>query len=534
MAVFILISSVVLMTAALTILLVLYFGALKSLARFEGIASAEDHVAACQQQAMAATQQYQSLMAQGGALHDQLTAQKAKVVQYQQLLGNLNTAADLQQRIERDTGRMQQLATNIGKLERVSQIDGYLKSQEAQITQKAAELAAFQPAIGAARSAAEIHAQVEYYQNFLAVLKADVEAVEETRSLHEFAFYRPHYDFNSSDEYENRLEWVHKQQKKLLTGKEACVCKTDWTVDGSKSQGQKMVTQQIKLMLRAFNGECDAAVGKVRFNNMVTIENRIARAYEQINKLGETKRIHIEPSYYQLKIDELRLAYEYQLKKEEEREEQRAIREQMKEEEKVEREIEKACEAADREEALKAQALEQARAELSLREGAQAAKLESLVLRLENELQEAIDRKAKAIARAQLTRSGHVYILSNVGTFGEGVHKIGMSRRLEPLERVNELGGASVPFPFDVHAMIYCEDAPALEATLHRHFAQRRVNLVNLRREFFHVTLDEVRAAVAQYHGHITFVTIPEAAQYQQTLALRKQSQEAAPALQIA
>jgi hypothetical protein len=126
--------------------------------------------------------------------------------------------------------------------------------------------------------------------------------------------------------------------------------------------------------------------------------------------------------------------------------------------------------------------LEQARKELAALEGQNTLKMQELVAKLENELQEALDRKAKAIARAQLTRSGHVYVLSNIGTFGDGVYKIGLTRRLEPLERVKELGGASVPFPFDVHAMIYSEDAPSLENELHKRFASRRVNMVNLRR----------------------------------------------------
>ena len=110
----------------------------------------------------------------------------------------------------------------------------------------------------------------------------------------------------------------------------------------------------------------------------------------------------------------------------------------------------------------------------------------------------------------------------------------GMTRRLEPLERVKELGGAPVPFPFDVHAMIYSEDAPALEHRLHQSFASRRVNLVNLRREFFKVSLDEIRAAVAECFGHVTFVTVPQAAEYRQTLALFKQQEKNSPALQIA
>ena len=154
--------------------------------------------------------------------------------------------------------------------------------------------------------------------------------------------------------------------------------------------------------------------------------------------------------------------------------------------------------------------------------------------KLENELNEALDRKAKAIARAQLTRSGHVYILSNIGTLGENVYKIGLTRRLDPLERVRELGGASVPFPFDVHAVIYCEDAPKLENTLHKHFAARRVNMVNLRREFFRVSLDEICAAVGEHFRHVSFVTIPEAKQYRQTIAKRKEAETNPTALQIA
>ena len=144
--------------------------------------------------------------------------------------------------------------------------------------------------------------------------------------------------------------------------------------------------------------------------------------------------------------------------------------------------------------------------------------------KLELELKEAIDRKSKAIARAQLTRSGHVYVLSNIGTMGKGVFKIGMTRRLEPLERVKELGDASVPFPFDVHAIIYSEDAPALENALHKKFDERRVNLVNLRREYFQVSLKEIQDAVAELHGLVTFKLDPDAEQFRETLALRKES----------
>src|SRR5207247_8299071 len=137
---------------------------------------------------------------------------------------------------------------------------------------------------------------------------------------------------------------------------------------------------------------------------------------------------------------------------------------------------------------------------------AQHEKLAALVTKLETQLKEAIDRKAKAIARAQLTKSGHVYVLSNVGSFGDGIYKIGLTRRLDPYDRVDELGDASVPFGFDVHAIIYSPDAPALEHALHQEFARRRVNLVNNRKEYFRVSLEEIRAAVETHHGLVSFV----------------------------
>jgi multidrug efflux pump subunit AcrA (membrane-fusion protein) len=211
----------------------------------------------------------------------------------------------------------------------------------------------------------------------------------------------------------------------------------------------------------------------------------------------------------------------------EEKEEQKRIKEQMKEEIRARDEIEKAQAEAEKEEAQYEKALAKARTELEVAQGAnaitsakQTEKLEALVTRLENELKETLDRKAKAIARAQLTRSGHVYVLSNLGSFGEGIYKIGMTRRFEPLERVDELGDASVPFPFDVHAIIYSEDAPSLETALHREFATRKVNMVNARKEYFRVSLDEIRAAVEKHHGLVTFVLTPEAEEWRKTRAM--------------
>jgi len=280
-----------------------------------------------------------------------------------------------------------------------------------------------------------------------------------------------------------------------------------------------MAQKHAKLMLRAFNGEADAAIAKVKYDNVLNLEKRIFKSCEAVNKLGHVVRIQITGEYYELKLAELRLVHEHREKVQQEKELERERRDRMREEERATKELEKAREEAEKEEARNRKALEKARAELAHAEGKHTEKLAALVAKLEVELTAAIDRKARAIARAQLTRSGHVYVLSNIGAFGEGVYKIGLTRRLEPLERVAELGDASVPFPFDVHALIYSEDAPALEAALHQHFEDRRVNLANSRKEFFRVSLDDIQEAVSDLHGVVTFRLDVEAEEYRKTRA---------------
>lgn len=355
----------------------------------------------------------------------------------------------------------------------------------------------------------------------IATANKELESIEESLDIQSFGFYQPRYGFESSAQYVARLKAIKDEQQLLIKEDKAAPCDTKWTVGGSAAEGKKMVKQQAKLMLRAFNGESDAAIAKVRYDNVAKLEQRMKKAYDDINKLGEIQRVFVSARYYDLKLAELHLVFEHREKLQEEKEEQKRIREQMREEQKAEEEIAKAKAEAEKEELQSAAALEKARAELAAAEATskQHDKLEGLVTRLENELKEALDRKAKAIARAQLTRSGHVYVLSNIGSFGDNVYKIGMTRRLNPLERVEELGDASVPFPFDVHAVIFADDAPALEYQLHKVFASRRVNGVNLRKEYFRVTLDEIQAEVKKLHSLVSFTLVAEAEEYRKTIA---------------
>ncbi|MCA1567271.1 MAG: DUF4041 domain-containing protein [Acidobacteria bacterium] len=366
--------------------------------------------------------------------------------------------------------------------------------------------------------------ELETLRSNIARLHADLRALEEVSELQSFGFYKPKYNFESSALYQAKLEQIREQQKRMIKDKTAAVGLIEWTVNGSKTEGRKQINQTLKLILRAFNGECDAAIAKVKYNNVTVMETRIRKAWEAMGSLAAVQQCHVTKGYLDLKLQELYLVHEYQEKLQEEKEEQRRIREQMREEEIAQRELEKATQDAEREEARYETALRKAREEAERAVGDKQQKLLGQIEELQRRLEEAHAIKERAISRAQMTRSGHVYVISNIGSFGEQVYKIGMTRRLDPLDRVRELGDASVPFQFDVHAIIYSDDAPGLENKLHRLFHGRRVNRVNERKEFFRVTIEEIAEAVHNNHGEIEFTLAAEAADYRKTLALLQDS----------
>ena len=341
-------------------------------------------------------------------------------------------------------------------------------------------------------------------------LKEQKSILEDDMDMIEFGVYEAHFEFDTSEHYKEKIKEVRLQQKTAIKDKLAIICHSPIEVGGSKREGTAMVNQYKRMMLRAFNNECDASILKVRWNNVITMEQRMDSAFVAINKLGTRLTIEIQRSYLDLKINEIRLAYEYQEKKHQEKEEQRDIREQMREEEKLNKELEKAKKDAERDE----NALEKAKRLLIDSHGEESAKLEKKI----KELEDALANSKRAISMAQLTKSGHVYVISNIGSFGDNIYKIGMTRRLEPMLRVKELGDASVPFTFDVHAMIYSENAPELEKKLHHNFQSKRVNKINLRKEYFRTTLDEIEKVVKKENGLIEFTKIAEAKEYYQTI----------------
>lgn len=345
---------------------------------------------------------------------------------------------------------------------------------------------------------------------------------DEDVNLIEMGFYKPHFDFNTSERYKIRIEQIRDKQKQMLKLKTAVICGTEWTVGNSKVEGRKMTNRGIRLTARAFNNECEAVIANVRWNNVIKMEERIKKSFEDINKLNESNQIVIDREYLNLKLNELWLVYEQQEKIKAEKDEQAEIRRQISEEAKLEQE----ALVARKEEEKYQRLLAKAQAEAAKAFGDNLDKLNSEIADLSVKLEEAHQKNERALSMAQQTRAGHVYVISNIGSFGEDIYKIGMTRRLEPLDRVKELGDASVPFYFDVHAMIYSEDAPAMENSLHKAFAGKRLNLVNLRKEFFNVTLDDIQEEVYKISKDADFVLTIEAQEYYQSQMIRKERGE--------
>lgn len=353
-------------------------------------------------------------------------------------------------------------------------------------------------------------------------LKNQIKIYQEDLTLIEYGFYKKHYDYDISARFKDAIETVREKQKALISSERAVQGDKEWKINGSDSEGAKMIKRLEKLMLRAFNGDSDSIISNISWSNADKMEAKLDTAFSTVNKLADSYRISLTRDYYKLKLDELRLTFEYQLKIKAEKEEQRRIQEQIREEERAQKEIDRALKEADDEEERYSKALDRAKKEIGLASGAELDKLTEKLRLLEVQLAEAQANKQRAISRAQLTKSGHVYVISNIGSFGENRFKIGMTRRLEPMDRIKELGDASVPFEFDVHAIIYTEDAPSFEAKLHEHFDRRRINKVNERKEFFEVTIEEIEAVVKQYHATIEIIKEPEAKDYRQTLVLNK------------
>lgn len=336
-------------------------------------------------------------------------------------------------------------------------------------------------------------------------------------------FEMPDYLYETSIRFAEEIKDVRNQQKEMIKDKDAVTFPETTVISNDKSFNKKILNGQVKLMLTAFNTECDFLIGKVSPSSFGRTLERIEKLANTLEKSAATLECGFNIDYVELKFEECKLQYQYTLKKQEEVAEQKLIKEQIREEQRAIKEYERAIAEAEKEERMYRDLLDKAREELSKVSDSERAVAELRIAQLEQQLLEAEAKESRAKSMAEQTRKGHVYVISNIGSFGEDVYKIGMTRRLEPMDRVKELGDASVPFPFDVHAMIYAEDAPSLETALHRKFTSLRVNAVNLRKEFFQVDLDSIKEAVDSIDGmDVEFKMTALAEDYYESLRLQE------------
>ncbi len=358
-------------------------------------------------------------------------------------------------------------------------------------------------------------------------LKAEIIELDDKILFQEFGLYKPQYIFSDIDQYKDKLEQIKAHQKLLISQQKAAICKTNWKVNGSDKQGKKLISENIKQIIRNFNIECDIIIDKVKFSNYENSKNRIFKAFELQNRLNETNSIELTWEYYRSKINELNLSFEYEQKKKEEKEEIRRQRELRKEEERVARELEEKRKEYEKEQAHYENAMKKLQEQLEVEKNEER---KQLLLERKNDITANLIEVDKALQdidyREANHRAGYVYIISNIGAFGEDVYKIGMTRRLDPEDRIAELSGASVPFKYDIHAMIFSDDAPTLETAIHNALANKKLNLVNGRKEFFKVSLEEIKNLVKEnYDKVVEFTNLPDAEQFRISEMMRKNMQ---------
>ena len=350
---------------------------------------------------------------------------------------------------------------------------------------------------------ADLHAQIARTGSYA----DDFVVLDDERVLQSVGIYRYHHPLENAAAFKARLGDLNTRIAAMVKARSAIETSNMFTFDNSVAKGRKMADDLSKLMLRAYNAEADNSIRSLRLGNVVTAKKRLNASRSAIAKLGGMMEMRISESYHHLRIEEIELTADWLMKKQEERETEREERARLREERRVEKELAEERLRLEKERDHIQGALATLRAA-----GRADAELEARLA----EIGTAIEQNDY---RAANIRAGFIYVISNRGAFGEDVVKIGLTRRLEPLDRVNELSGASVPFRFDVHALFFSEDAVTLERELHDHFAGMSVNRANLRKEFFFASPADVRQVLEAKLGNLLeFTERAEATEYLQSV----------------
>lgn len=344
-------------------------------------------------------------------------------------------------------------------------------------------------------------------------LRQQVVVTEELALLQEAGIYRYRHPLTDAVAYQAELAKLQDQIKTMAKRDGGAVLSaTGWTVNGSAAQGRTMLRDYSKLMLRAYNAEADNLVRGLKPYKLESAQERLTKVASTIARLGKTMDIRVAEPYHRLRLRELELTADYQEKVAEERAREREEKERLREERRAQLELERERARLDKERQHYLNALAALEASGD-QEG--AARMRERLADVDRAIED-VDYRAANI------RAGYVYVISNIGSFGEQMIKVGMTRRQDPMDRVRELSDASVPFNFDVHALFFADDAVSIEAAMHARLADRRVNLVNRRREFFYASPDDAKQLLLELAGHILkYEDMPEALEYHQSLTQR-------------
>lgn len=321
-------------------------------------------------------------------------------------------------------------------------------------------------------------------KNEVSEAKKSLIETQEIAMLQEVGVYQYTSILESSEGYSEKIQEIQAQIKdRNIANGGAITAAQGWTVNGSTAEGSKMIKEFSKLMLRAYNGEVDDALRTLKPYKLQAAIDRVNKVESSIEKLGKTMSIAIDDNYHNLRISEIKLTADFLAMKEDEKERQKEEKLRLKEEEKAQKEFEKEKEKLNKElshhQAVLAKADETGNTQVAEEAKAKIAEVQNGISGVEE--------------RAANIRTGYVYVISNIGSFGEEVLKIGLTRRLNPEERIQELSDASVPFKFDTHAIIFSADAVSLEKQLHQELDKYRLNKVNTRKEFFSISPAHVR-----------------------------------------
>ena len=346
--------------------------------------------------------------------------------------------------------------------------------------------------------------------------------------------YESYYNFISSEGYLIQLKNNKVEQESMKEHGNAYICHTEWIVGESKREGKKMVKNLLELIKLAFENQCKFVLQEVKHNNVASLEKKIIGTFEKINKWSAITHCEVSREYLNLRIRELHLKCEFEKKKQKENEQQKEIDKQKKEIDKERSEGEKTrkeIEKAEEKERLHQQELDEIRQEVRLTEGEERKQLELRIRQLEKQVVKDQHDIEDANTRYRRVKEGHIYVVCNVASFSkENVYRIFITKRENEDENIRIMN-RSVPFPFDVHFKIYTEEASDTITYLYQRFQDKRVNLVNERRDFFQVPLDEIEQIVEEIRQEkggiriLEFTRQPQNSEYFRSISLERKRQ---------